>query len=29
MTTAEKEQSKGTGFMLRLKWRQDKQYPET
>ena len=28
MKTADKEQSKGTGFMLRLKLRWDKQYPE-
>ena len=28
MTTADEEQSKGTGFMLRLKRRWHKQYPE-
>ena len=28
MTTADEEQSKGTGFMLKLKWRWDEQYPE-
>ena len=28
VTAADKERSKGTGFMLRLKWRWDKQHPE-
>ena len=28
VTTADEERSKGTGFMLRLKRRGDKQYPE-
>ena len=28
VTTADEEQSKGTGFMLRLKRQWDKQYPE-
>ena len=28
VTTADEERSKGTGFMLRLKWRWNKQYPQ-
>ena len=28
MTKADEEQSKGTGFMLKLKRRWDEQYPE-
>ena len=28
MTTAGKEQSKSTGFMLRLKGKREKQYPK-
>lgn len=28
MTTADDERSKGTRFMLRLKWGQDEKYPE-
>ena len=28
MTTADEERSKGTGFMLRLKRRWNKQYPQ-
>ena len=28
VTTADEQRSKGAGFMLRLKWRWDEQYPE-
>ena len=28
MTIGYEEWSKGTGYMLRLKWRWDEQYPE-
>ena len=28
MTTVDEEQSKGTEFILRFKWRWDKQYTE-